>query len=564
MSPRRGAIALAALAACLTAPAGAGAASPDPAIRVGGPSGPSESKVAIVGSDRRLAGKRFKVVSASGAVVARGRLKRAPGDPAPWDRAYAADLSGITEPGSYRVSVGALRSRPWQVTPEGGRPALAAILGFFAANRDGAEPSPVHGPAHLDDAPIHPAAPAHAGAQIGISGGWMDAGDMLHFTQTTAFAAVLLQAAARLDPADAGALNQEADVGVRWLAAAHPFPEAFVTQVGDQRDHQLGFRDPAADAASSQPGISPRYAYTLPPERVGGDIAGKTAAALAMAHQRSGSADLLAAAKQWYDAGRLSAAPSPNLVEAGYPREASDFYNSDHWQDSMAAGAVALYRSTGDAAYLDHLAGYLASRDSRPDATIGVVDSMAAFAAADACGVLGAPAIPAGPALDASCKLLRTNGEYAIANARRNSFGMPGFFSWGTTAQNGGSGAVAALAKAAPGGPKRGCAVAAGARDYLLGRNPFGASFIVGFGPKAPREPHHWASVFGAGLPAGAVVGGPAPVDQIRSQGFRTRGRLNSEFASYEDERANYVTSEPALDYAAASILLIAALEVHC
>ena len=110
---------------------------------------------------------------------------------------------------------------------------------------------------------------------------------MLHFTQTTAFAAVLLQAAARLDPADAAALNGEADVGVRWLLKAHPFPDAFVAQVGDERDHERGFRDPAIDDASSKPGIGTRFAYTLPPERIGGDLGGKAAAALALAFQRT-------------------------------------------------------------------------------------------------------------------------------------------------------------------------------------------------------------------------------------------------------------------------------------
>jgi hypothetical protein len=70
--------------------------------------------------------------------------------------------------------------------------------------------------------------------------------------------------------------------------------------------------------------------------------------------------------------------------------------------------------------------------------------------------------------------------------------------------------------------------------------------------------------VFGAGVPIGAVVGGPAPVDQIKSQGFRASGALGSKFATYEDSKADYVTSEPALDYAASSILLLAAVDAHC
>jgi hypothetical protein len=68
--------------------------------------------------------------------------------------------------------------------------------------------------------------------------------------------------------------------------------------------------------------------------------------------------------------------------------------------------------------------------------------------------------------------------------------------------------------------------------------------------------------VFGSGQPIGAVVGGPAPRRVLGAQGFRPGGplrRFNSGIA-YEDRRRDYVTSEPALDYAANTILLLAAL----
>lgn len=564
MRVRRIGVACAALgAALLMAADGAPAKSPRDAIRAGGPSAPSESKVAIVGARRSLKGKRFRVVAGDGEVVMRGRLRRAAGDPAPFDRAYAADWSEITDPGAYRIEVGRLRSRPWTVAANRAGTALMAILAFFDANRDGLEPSATHGPAHLNDAVIHPDAFAHGGASIEITGGWMDAGDMLHFTQTTAFSTAVLESAARLDAAAAPALEAEADVGARWLMKAHPFPGAFVAQVGDERDHDLGFRNPVADDASGAAGIGTRFAYVLASDRIGGDLGGKVAAALALASRRTGSAEQLAQARQWYDAGALSAAPAPALRRAGYPAYAGNFYVARHWRDSMATAAIFLYRATGEQRYLDDFGVYISSRDSRADATIGVVDSFAQLGAADACGALGDRPIPAGPALDRACALLAEDGRIARSQARSNAFGMPGYFSWGTTSQNGASGALAALSTAA-GGSRRGCAVAAGARDYLLGRNPFGSSFVAGYGPRSPLHPHHWASVFGTGLPAGAVVGGPAPLNQIEDQGFRVRGALQSPFAGYADERRNYVTSEPALDYAASSILLLAALAAHC
>ena len=102
---------------------------------------------------------------------------------------------------------GKLSSRPWIVEPSGSLEGLRSILAYFQANRDGAEPSPIHDPAHLNDAVIHPDSAVLPGEAIDLSGGWMDAGDMLHFTQTTAFATAMLDASARLDPADAAALR---------------------------------------------------------------------------------------------------------------------------------------------------------------------------------------------------------------------------------------------------------------------------------------------------------------------------------------------------------------------
>ena len=60
------------------------------------------------------------------------------------------------------------------------------------------EPSPIHGPAHLNDAVIESG--PYQGRHFDLTGGWMDAGDTLKFAGPTAFATIALQTAARLDP----------------------------------------------------------------------------------------------------------------------------------------------------------------------------------------------------------------------------------------------------------------------------------------------------------------------------------------------------------------------------
>ncbi len=87
-----------------------------------------------------------------------------------------------------------------------------------------------------------------------------------------------------------------------------------------------------------------------------------------------------------------------------------------------------------------------------------------------------------------------------------------------------------------------------------------GREFIAGFGPKAPRSIHHSASRWTS---RGAVVGGPAARKDILEQGVGApkKSPFNTAAATFEDRRDDYVTSEPAIDYAASSILLLAAMQ---
>jgi endoglucanase len=556
---------IAVLALVLAAIAPAGSSATPPRVQVGGPSSPSDTKIAIVGSDKSLAGKRFTVLDEASAVVLDDKLAKAPGKPDPWRHAHAADLSSITTPGSYTVEVGNLASRPWIVESSPALEGIDAIVEYFRSNRDGSEPSPIHDPAHLNDAVIHPDSPVAPGTTIDIDGGWMDAGDMLHFTQTTAFATAMLDAAGRLVPGSSATLFSEADVGVRWLLKAHPSAGVFVAQVGDERDHDLSFRDPATDDASSLPGIGTRFAYPS----MGGDLGGKAAAALALSYMRTANPAHLQAAKEWYAAGLAAEKPAPPLKKAGYPRYAANFYAAPNWKDSMATGAAELYRATCaagscDGDYQDDFIEFASSSQSGAYGAMGAVDDFASYGAAEVCGAFGDTTTWSNQATNVACGLLADNGRVAVRRSRSNAFGMAGYFTFGTTAQNGAAGALAALATSGPDGNPGGCQAAAGARDYLLGRNPFGASFVVGYGQDSAQHPHHWASVFDDGLPMGAVVGGPGPRKEVQGQGFKPKGVFNKGPIVYEDKRADYVTSEPAIDYSASSILLLAALDAHC
>ena len=414
----------------------------------------------------------------------------------------------------------------------------------FTANRGGNGPSPIHGPSHLHDARV--SGGAYNGQAIDLTGGWMDAGDMIHFTETTAYSAIMLQVAATLDPADAAALRDEAEVGVRWLIKAHPFADLFIGQVGDARDHDQGFRDPALDDASTLPGIGHRLAYPS----TGSQLSGKTAAALALAaEQETGDVrDLLvAAAQQWYESGQATAGPGP-LLPGG-------FYRDTTWKDDLAFGAVMLWRVTGDVTYRDEAAAYLTGLAADELAW----SNTAPLAGADLCGALGHPAAGNPPIRTLGCNVLAASAQGALDAFTVNSpWGTPGWFGWGHSGSNGAQGAISELATR--GGVASLHHVATRARDWMLGENPWGVSFVVGYGTPNPQHPHHWASTFGTRLPVGAVVGGAAPKKQNKAEGFVVNGPFDTGRAAYQDVLANYVVNEPAIDYTANSILLLAAL----
>ena len=240
-----------------------------------------------MGTDRDLAGKRYVVIDASGATV-QVALHRAAITPKPWGHAYPR-LAPIRGP----LPGARTGARPDLTVVDGSIGGLRAMRSPRSSSSSPGTPSgqriAVPRAVHLNDAAV--TSGPLAGKQIDMTGGWMDAGDMIHFTQTTVFAAAMLEAARGSTPLPRRRSRLEADVGIRWLLKAHPAPGLFIAQVGDERDHEHGFRDPAADDSAS-PAPADGGPIRIPRGGVGGDIAARPQAALALAYLRTGPPSL--------------------------------------------------------------------------------------------------------------------------------------------------------------------------------------------------------------------------------------------------------------------------------
>jgi hypothetical protein len=576
--PRRGDVAaigvVAALAGLALPAAGVAAKGPKDAIRVGSLAGPNDNHVAIVGSRRSLVGKRFKVVRGN-RVVDRGKLDKLVkgADPSPWPHGAAARLRQVPVGGPYRVRVGRLESAKFRVANDAASRLVARLQSIFRVNADGAEPNPVFGPAHLNDAAAPIVGGPTAGGTIDVAGGWRDAGDAIKFTYTIGISSVLLDYAAALDPANAASLRSLSEIGIRYLEKAHPAgTQTFIAQVSGSSDHTGGFRDFATDDASPNPAFSHRNAYG----DAGSGSLGAGAAALASASLRSSpprAMQLRNLAEEWYARGQAVSGPGPALEDFAQPGGES----FSDWQGFMALAAAALYRAgAGNASgdpYLSDAIGYLNAANVEggfsPYFTVG------GLAAADLCGGLALPPVERADVRTVACGKLGEAVRAAAQRQRLNAFGSPGGFYFGWASDHGGSGALLAA------GGRAGIAFGAGvqkgaiARDYLLGRNPWGVSFLVGPGKRDAKNPHH--PVFLKGKPAqlgdGFVVGGPALASQFGDFGLKYdrdgplakfnptyRDALYRGKVVYEDRRQDFITSEVGIAYSASAILLAALL----
>ena len=279
-------------------PAGAPAA----AIRVdqvGYPAGAVKQAEIMTGAKPASPLHWVVVRAGSCAVVASGLARQ---DLGAWSKRYgwvwAAQFSGVRAPGTYRVGIlsDPSAASPWfpvgQAAELYARP-LANALYFYQNERDG--PDFIHtalrtAPGDLNDtdAMTYRSPPVNengnfkgslaryaTGVRINASGGWFDAGDYLHFVETTSYTeAILLQGIAsfpaRMGQGAGTSFTGEARFGLDFLQRMwDQRTRTLYYQVGTGEANNYYFGDhdiwrlPQAD--DHYMGSNPRYVYIRHP-----------------------------------------------------------------------------------------------------------------------------------------------------------------------------------------------------------------------------------------------------------------------------------------------------------
>ena len=387
---------------------------------------------------------------------------------------------------------------------------------------------------------------------LDLTGGYHDAGDHVKFGLPLASTlSTLTWGGLAFDDGyqiagQADALLSTVRWGTDYLLKAHQMDadgntEFLIAQVGDgQADHALW------SSPESQSIARPALAITA--EKPGSDLAAASAAALASASilfrdhgQIDYANDLLSNAQSLFDFAVTYQGKYSDSIPSVKP-----FYNSwSGFQDELAYGGLWLARGL-DAAGLDGSA-YRLEAQNRYHSKIGGLNPAWAPNWDDASygtAVLLSQDLNDQRALDDVSAWLESwvTGDQG---PQITDGGLRFVDQWGSLRYAANTAMLAGIVADSitnPGGLYSELALES--IDYILGDNPRGSSYMVGFGENSPQQPHHRAAS-GTGwegfnspdanehLLIGALVGGPSRADDF----------------AYNDLRSDYISNEVAIDY---------------
>ncbi|XP_048429339.1 endoglucanase 4-like [Pyrus x bretschneideri] len=434
--------------------------------------------------------------------------------------------------------------------------ALSKCLLFFEGQRSGKLPPSQRLTWRKDSA-------LKDGSDIGrdLVGGYYDAGDNVKFNFPMAFTTTMLSWSVLEFGNSMGADHEHALEAIRWgtdyFLKATSVPDSVVGAVGDPNgDHTCWQRPEDMD--------TPRTSYVVTKEKPGSEVSAEIAAALAASSMvfkdsdKDYSALLLKRSIEVFEFADKYRGSYGDSIGSGVCPFYCDFSG---YMDELVWGATWLYKATNTPDYWNYVRNNIVGDitefgwDSK-HAGINVLVSQVKFDANNSspfilkadqlvCSIL--PESPAQKSVTYSPGgLLFKPGGSNLQHTTSLSFLLSvyaGYMKANNKVVDCGNNVVVTPAKLVD--------FTKGQVDYILGKNPLGMSYMVGFGQKFPQKIHHRGSVIPSidqhpqhiechggdeyfksnspnpNLLTGAIVGGPAEND------------------TFEDSRSNVAQSEP-------------------
>ncbi|MFP4547807.1 MAG: glycoside hydrolase family 9 protein [Fidelibacterota bacterium] len=418
---------------------------------------------------------------------------------------------------------------------------------------------------------------------VDVSGGWHDAGDHLRYLMTSGNSVCRLLFSYRQNkgkfqdkvnklgqprPNGIPDILDEAKWGLDWMHKMHPQPDQLFHQVADDRDH-IGFKLPYLDSADYDWGAGEyRTAYYASgkPQGLGehqntstgiANLAGRFAAAMAMAYDiwENDLNDPVYAEKcknagiEVYEMG----IDQPGCQE-GTPNRAPYRYHEITWADDMEWGASELYKITNRKKYLEDAIKFskIAGTESWMGADTARHYEYYPFMNM---GHYSLWEVADNKTQKTLVGYYEKNIKAVKKRADQNAYGIGIPFIWCSNNLAAAFITQCLLYEKMTGDDQYHELMQAH-RDWLLGRNPWGCTQIIGIPPygEFPHYPHTPTTIFTDSLIVGGLNDGPVyatiynNLKGIKLTGPDKYAEFQSGVAVFHDDIGDYSTNEPTLD----------------
>ena len=495
----------------------------------------NDIKTAVVLSRKPLdLNKGFSVINVKNKkIIYKNRLNNTVFPYARFKYCYTLDFSKVKTPGRYKIIINGISSYSFRINNSVYDTIADSLLLFFRVQRCGPTKPYLHAPCHLSDVARVLGEPDLG--MVDVTGGWHDAGDYIKFLSTIAYSTYMMIFSYEFDKEKFGFdddhngvpdILEEAKIGLDWLLRANYSGDKLITQIQDIRDHGVGWRLPEYDTL--------RY-DRVGKKSIGKDLIGIYCAALAIGAKVWKEKFLY---KEFSDK-CLSTALKIYAIRNNVPdidTTNSRFYKDTRFWGKLALGAIELYNVTNDPKYLNDAEVYGDSAKSDYWWSWGDLNSLADYRIAQH--------------IPGFVVYIYNNLETFNIYKEKSIFKEGTEFSWGTTNSFLGIVLQNILYKKLT-GKATFDSLSTYQKDYVLGRNPWGLSFIYDIGSTFPKHLHSQIAYFHNGYLPGALTAGPAPESLLKNYKINRTNfqydQFNINDVRYYDDRMDYITNEPTI-----------------
>lgn len=495
---------------------------------------PGDLKSAKIFSADSLSENSFEIINqADQKNVFTGKLINLKGDINDFHFFYSADFSSLKIPGKYFIRAGNAASPVFEIGNKIYNRVVDSLMLFLKVQRCGPTNPLLHRTCHLWD--VARIQDEKINRQIDVTGGWHDAGDYLKFVSTTAYTTYLLIFSFEFDNQKFGFDNdhnqvpdvlEEAKIGIDWLLRCNFAQDSLITRVQDLRDHSAKWRLPEDDSL--------RY------DRVGITSVTKSEAGIY-------SAALALAARIWIEKFKsvelakqcLNSALNIYNVKDSFPVsdvEDSLMYPDKNFYGKFELAAAELFNTTGDSTFLKEAVQYGDSAKADYWWSYGDINSLAHYILAKHV-----------PRFE---KFIEENISEFNRRMHKSVFNEGAGYSWGTTTTFLGI-SLQSILLSDLNTNYSGDSLSVFQRDYILGRNLWGYSFIHNIGTTFPIQQHSQVGYFNNGYLPGALSSGPAPSKLFKQYRINLKAdrqnKFNYDSLQFNDIYSDFISNEPTI-----------------